>query len=337
MLNIELRAARNNQPGHGELVIHGWERGSETLEITIQRNQDGRYLDPDGRWETAPVRHALGEVREHEGALLTDVGPWLVDPLLAGTGMSYQFTFKNAEGEGRGVLNIKPGLLSSAAAGQSHSNETTAVHAAVPLSAPEADTGAATDAETPAPPEPEPAPAADTDTDADAPTPALAPRPAPEKKSRWWLWLLLGVLLLALIGAALWWFLLRPSGDSGTEADAGDTSPCGAGSMAQTSDDLLFIRTCLATQPSSQEVLEVIAAAKAAKRCNLVQRLYAHKAQAGDVEVALAYAREYDPHSFSGGCIEAADADTAVYWYEIVTEHAPDNPEAQQRLQELNR
>jgi len=317
-LRIQLRAAPGGQPGHGELVLRGWEHAPDALTVSIRRNRDSYYLDAGGGWGSAPVDHALGAVREDGDALVAAVGPWLVDPLLAGTGMTYLLTLRNAEGEGDGVLQVIPGLLSSAAAGQSQLTASTAVHAAAP------------------PPVPDVEPAAEAEAPPQSAPAATAP-PASAKKSLWWLWLLLGLLLLALIGAALWWFVLRPGGGSGAVADAGDTSPCGTGSMAQTSDDLLFIRTCLATQPSSQEVLEVIAAAKAAKRCNLVQRLYAHKAQAGDVEVALAYAREYDPHSFSGGCIEAADADTAVYWYEIVTEHAPDNHEAQQRLQELNR
>jgi len=322
-LRIQLRAAPGGQPGHGELVLRGWEHAPDALTVSVQRNRDSYYLDADGGWGSAPVDHALGEVRKDGDALVAAVGPWLVDPLLGGTGMTYLLTLRNARGEGSSVPQFGAGLLPSAAAGQSHSTASTAVHSA----APPAPTGElAADVASEAPPEPAPV--------LDAP----APTPAPGKKSPWWRWLLPG-LLLALIGAALWWFVLRPGSGSGAVADAGDagdTSPCGSGSMAQTSDDLLFIRSCLATQPSSQDVLEVIAAAKAARRCNLVRRLYAYKAQAGDVEVALAYAREYDPRSFSGGCIEAADADTAIYWYEIVTEHDPDNHEAQQRLQELN-
>jgi len=164
-----------------------------------------------------------------------------------------------------------------------------------------------------------------------------------EKSSK--LPLIIGVLVvLALIGAAVWWFFLRSKEDAGFYTGAAATgsparvevaSSCSSQALKDAGDDLIFIRACLNTQPTSQQVLATIHNAKQAKRCNLVQRLYAYKAQAGDVTVALAYAAEYDPQSFSGGCIDAADAETAVYWYEMALEHDPQNAQAQQRLQEL--
>jgi len=163
-----------------------------------------------------------------------------------------------------------------------------------------------------------------------------------EKSSKWPL--IIGLLVvLGLIGAAVWWFFLRsddkPSdfytGGSSSPARVEVASSCSSQALADTRDDLGFIRACLNTQPSSQQVLATINNAKQANRCNLVQRLYAYKAQAGDVTVALAYAAEYDPQSFSGGCIGAADAETAVYWYEMALEHDPQNAQARQRLQEL--
>ena len=48
MLRIELKAAQSGQPGHGELTVHGWQEGSDALELTVQRNQDGRYLGENG-------------------------------------------------------------------------------------------------------------------------------------------------------------------------------------------------------------------------------------------------------------------------------------------------
>lgn len=83
--------------------------------------------------------------------------------------------------------------------------------------------------------------------------------------------------------------------------------------------------------------MAVIEAAKQAERCNIVQRLYAHKAQSGDTKIAFAYAREYDPESFKdGGCIKSADAETAAYWYEIVVANDPSNAAAKQRLEQLS-
>jgi hypothetical protein len=82
-------------------------------------------------------------------------------------------------------------------------------------------------------------------------------------------------------------------------------------------------------------VLEVIAAAKLAKRCDLVQRLYAFKSQAGDIAVALAYAREFDPQFHQAGCIASPDKATAIYWYEHVLSSQADNADAKARVQAL--
>jgi len=162
---------------------------------------------------------------------------------------------------------------------------------------------------------------------------------------------IIAVVLLLLLGLlGYWWFFMHTADKSFVTGNAsasgnGVSGPaqkitsvpaaCSSGTLTDTTDDLLFIRTCLDARPTTQQVLDVIANAKQSQRCELVQRLYAYKAQAGDVAIAMAYAGEYDPQSFSGGCISAADAETAVYWYEIALEHEPQNPQARRRLQEL--
>jgi hypothetical protein len=113
---------------------------------------------------------------------------------------------------------------------------------------------------------------------------------------------------------------------------------CGSEVLKQSSDDIAFIQGCLKTKPDSKQVLEVIARAKEAGRCELVKRLYAYQGQAGDAAVALAYARELDPKTFTpGGCIKEADAETAAYWYEIVESRDGTNQESKQRLEELRK
>ncbi|EPM64996.1 hypothetical protein A249_41846, partial [Pseudomonas syringae pv. actinidiae ICMP 18804] len=65
-------------------------------------------------------------------------------------------------------------------------------------------------------------------------------------------------------------------------------------------------------------------------------RLYANRAQAGNVEVAQAYAREYDPKYLQpSACFTAPDNATAAYWYETILGYQADNAEAAQRLKEL--
>ena len=47
-------------------------------------------------------------------------------------------------------------------------------------------------------------------------------------------------------------------------------------------------------------MLGIIQAAREAGKCSIAQRLYANRAQAGDVPIALAYAQEYDPAGYKG-------------------------------------
>jgi hypothetical protein len=349
MIPIELRAAPGGQPGYGELMVRGWSQGAGACELCIQRNQDSRYLGNAGGWDTSEVWHQLDNLREGSGCLLGDVGPWLVDALTHD--QRYMLTLRNAQGNERGVLRVVGTLLSSKAAGNSRFDEKKVEHATKPAPAPEQD--------------PIPAPAPIVAVPPPVPQP---PDPAAKKGSK--LPLILIVLLLALaLAAAAWWFLLHKpsSGDTATApsaipaaedaanapdasaagdaAVAPDSTPvaeamavCSPEALADAKDDLPFIQACLKSDPSSEQVLAVIAAAKDARRCGVMQRLYAHKAQSGDAAIAYAYAREYDPaHYASGGCIEAADGETAAYWYEIAVEQDPQNQDAQQRLKELSK
>jgi len=390
MLRIELRAAANAKPGHGELTIRGWKPDSRgEFELSVQRNQDDCYLGEFSDWIASAVWHLLGEPDRKEDCLLAQVGPWLVDPIAQNLNMAYRFQLRNSHGTDFGVLRIIGTLLSSQAAGKAPVEEekTTPRFVAEPEAEPfdpnpfhaepepeaepfdpnpfipEPETQAfetnpfvveektklfSSEPELIGPPPPMPPPirasagTSHTSTGKST-TPLSRKKRHTKEKNTSAIPIIIGLLLLGLAGAAAWWFFLRPHPDaSSTTFYTGSAqgkvqvaSACSQQTLAETNDDLLFIRTCLNTQPSSQQVLATIANAKQANRCNLVQRLYAYKAQAGDVTVALAYAGEYDPSSFSGGCISAADAETAVYWYEIVLEHDPQNTQAQQRLREL--
>jgi len=395
MLRIELRAAADAKPGHGELTVRGWKKSHQgEFELSVQRNQDDYYLGEFSDWVASAVWHLLGEPdhKKEDNALVAHVGPWLVDPITQNQNMAYKFQLRNSHGADFGVLRIMGTLLSSQAADKPAIEEekTASRFVAEPEEAPFDPNPWRAESALDVEPEPEPfdpnpfivepepnAFEANPFVAEEKPklfaTPEpelLGPGPEPpkakisppsstithshtpvgkarkkghvqESKKSSKLPLIIGILLvLGLIGAAVWWFFLRSKTDSpdfytGAPARVEVASSCSGQALADTSDDLGFIRTCLNTQPTSQQVLATIDNAKQAKRCNLVQRLYAYKAQAGDVTVALAYAAEYDPHHFSGGCIEAADVETAVYWYEMVLEHDPQNAQARQRLQEL--
>jgi hypothetical protein len=112
---------------------------------------------------------------------------------------------------------------------------------------------------------------------------------------------------------------------------------CSSEALAATKDDLSFIQACLRTTPDTEKVLAVIESAKTAKRCDVAHRLYAFKGQAGDVVIALAYAKEFDPKSFTAGCVTAADKNTALYWYDLVLARDANHAEAKERAEALRK
>ncbi|MFB8830452.1 hypothetical protein ACE0DR_16570 [Azotobacter sp. CWF10] len=344
MLRIELTAAVGGQPGYGELTVRGWPGGTDGLELSVLRNQDSLYLDAGGGWDSLPIWHAIDGLERRGELLAGRVGPWLVDPLVRDPKMVYRLQLRDAEQSDGGVLRIVGNLLSSSAVGHPPPEEPPPRPVVAPF-------------EPQAEPEPEPVivePEPVEKPRADRPLVAerdeefrAAPAPQPRKPVRW-LPLALGLLLLLGIGlGAYWYFVLRPqtqtpvaAAPAPTPAPAaaagGEANPCGETALEGVGDDLAFIQACLRSNPSSAQVLEVIDAAKQSKRCGVVQRLYAHKAQAGDAAIALAYAREYDPQTFkTGGCVPSADAETAAYWYEIALANDPANADAKQRLEAL--
>jgi len=329
MLKIELRATKEGTPGQGELIIQGWKQAAHALELAVQRNQDEYYLGEGKHWHASERWNPLADVREEDGKLLAPVGPWLVDPLSADTRMSYMLYLKNAGGKDSdtGVLRIVGELLSSGA------GATVAPPPAPikndPKPEPVTPEQPVIEAEPLAPVEPAPPP--------EPPKPEPI-EPKPKQKSRWPLRVLLLLTILLIAGLAAWWLLRSFAQNPAQNTASAEAGVCSAQILAENNDDLAIIQNCLKTSPSSDEVLALINAAKEARRCNLVQRLYAHKAQSGDVAIALAYAREYDPANFkAGSCIESADAETAAYWYELALEQNPDNPAVRERLEALKK
>ncbi|AJE23444.1 hypothetical protein [Azotobacter chroococcum] len=346
MLRIELTAAASGQPGHGELTVHGWPGGTDGLELSVLRNQDSLYLEAGGGWDSLPVWHAIDGLERRGELLVGSVGPWLVDPLVRDPKMVYRLQLRDAGQSDGGVLRIVGNILSSPAVGHPQPLNEQPRHAPEAVAAPPE-------------PQPEPEPPAVEPPPVETPRPdrplvaerdeefraAPALKPQPRKPVRW-LPLALGLVLLLGIGlAAYWYFVLRPHTQTPVAAApaaapaaaaGGEAGACAGTALAESGDDLTFIQACLKSNPSSARVLEVIDAAKQARRCGVVQRLYAHKAQAGDAAIAFAYAREYDPQTFkAGGCVESADAETAAYWYEIALANDAGNAEAKQRLEAL--
>lgn len=373
-LRWELKASATG-PGYAILTVYGWQQEAgnlalSTLELSVQRNQDGRYLDESGEWTTHPVWHDVSALKAGEpplnqaplnqAPLSSEFGPWLVDPLMRNPQVAYMLELRGPDHKDKGVLRMIGQILSSQAAGNSVRQDARFRHAATPPPSPSPAPAPAPIIDVAAPVrKAEPSPAAVTPevlAEASSSLPSMpfhqplapsslmapdAPVLAETKRSKLPLILTAVAALLILGGAAAWWFLPRDvlsalgAGMAGAAADV--QGPCGSTAMEATTNDLEFVQACVQASPSSEQVLATIEAAKDAHRCNIVQRLYAHKAQAGDGRIAFAYAREYDPDTFSGGCVKSADAETATYWYEIAIANDPGNTEAKQRLEQLGK
>lgn len=332
----ELRPSMTGRPGFATLVLTGWEPESVEIgaraEVCVQRNQDQRYLGEGRQWTTSQTWHQVNLSEEPAAeAVLLALEPVVVDPLVENPQMTYQIQIRIGTESGIGVIRIREGVLSSHAAGQSASPVTHVAKASVePLV-------------------PEPAPV------------EVVPSPEPvvtavnKKSNKLALIALLILLLLVGVGWFVWMQLKSEPAIIATVAPQvtepvtpPPTAPavlpvpveppaCSAEAMAKVKDDLIYIQSCLKTNPDSVQVLAVIDAAKKSNRCDLAQRLYAFKGQAGDVPVALAYAKEFDPATFAAGCFKAADQQTAIYWYEVVLSKDANHAEAKSRLEALRK
>ncbi len=102
--------------------------------------------------------------------------------------------------------------------------------------------------------------------------------------------------------------------------------------------ELEFVQACMKQNPDTGTVLATIAAAIESGHCGVAQRLYANRGRAGDMRIALAYAREYDPQDHHpNACFKEPDAATAAYWYDAVLSIDPENAQARQRFEELSK
>jgi hypothetical protein len=339
----ELKPSLTGRPGFATLVLTGWESESIEIgaraEVCVQRNQDQRYLGDGRQWTTLQTWHqvSLSDEPTAESVALS-LEPVIVDPLVENPQMTYQIQIRIGSEHGVGVIRIREGVLSSHAAGQSVSPVAHVYQASVEPLVPE-----------PAPIELAP-----------APEPVL---PIENKKSNKLPLIGLFILLLLIGVGGFAWMQIKTepaTTPNPVVAQAPTVAPvaapvvaplpvpaappapveppaCSAEAMAKVKDDLMYIQSCLKTNPDSVQVLAVIDAAKKSNRCDLAQRLYAFKGQAGDIPVALAYAKEFDPASFTPGCFKAADKETAIYWYEVVLSKDANHAEAKSRLEALRK
>ena len=347
-IRVDLFKLQPHIAGQGCLSVKKWQGGHECLEFSIQRNQDGHFLQGDQHWSNSPYwfKVAHFSVGASEEDLETVVGPQLIDPVLEG-GANAQFMIELREQGGggysdRGVLKPAVGLQPSSA----NTEEKLPEHKDTgELAAPRAP---AVPAEPVPAAEPEPEPVVEPVTPEPEPEPApVPPAPAAPRKKAWVLPLISALVVLAAIAVGAWWWLNKtpaaeaPTGDKPV-VQTPEPAPVPPGAEACTLDsmstlpELTFVQTCIKKAPGSAELLEIINVAKANNHCGVAQRLYANRAQAGDLQIATAYAHEYDPKFHQAStCFAEPDKATAAYWYETLLSQDPDNADAKARFEEL--
>lgn len=323
MISVKITVMPNTArgPGWANICITGLAStpplSDQSLRFSVQRNQDGRYLAERNDWSAAEVWHTPQAASQTADQTECLIGPNLVDELLADPRIVCRLNLRLGDQSYNGVMRMGPGLYPSEAVGHAPAASRQAL-AEQPTDITE-------------PPETE---------IVVAPAPAPPAVTAPRRQMP----VLLFLLLLAFIGiGAAWWLFVRDDGETVGQAGMASTSvvdpaslpPCSAERLTAESDDLAFLQACVSSSPSTEAVMAIIAAGKAAKRCDLIQRLYAQQAQGGNAAVGLAYAREFDPETFTGGCFEQADRETAVYWYQTVLAQQPDNSTVKARIEAL--
>lgn len=352
----ELKPALNQTPGYGLLTLQGWATPEASFdcsyEVCIQRNQDSRFLGADNQWTATQTWHQVDASESQNEFVALTLGPNIVDPLVENPQMTYLLQARYGAEIAQGVMRIREGVLSSHASGQTGeavSRVAKPVQAVPPIVAVSAVA-------------PEPLPAAEQ---------AVVSNSVNQPKSSPTLLIVAVVLVLLLIAAYFGWRWYQgqqsapvatsapsPTVTAGTlttppavapvtPAPGASVAPtpaapsaapaCSSEALTATKDDLLFIQTCLKTNPDTAKVVAMIELAKTAKRCDVAQRMYAFKGQGGDVVIALAYAKEFDPKFFVAGCLTAADKNTALYWYDLVLAKDPNHNEAKERAEALRK
>jgi len=324
---ISLSPLPSRRAGYAELQIEGWSGDAVEVELSIRRNSSPAHLDAQGTWggEQQWLRFGHGQARD--GRLVIEIGPSIVDAMLEAKRNS-QFLIETRKPDGSvaryPVRPVPNDVTPSTAAGEA------------PAQAEVVNVAAA--------PQPTPSELAVLPPAVEPAEPAGQPESAPPeaRKSKPVLAIVAAVLVLLIAaGLAAWFFLKKgdapepaPKADIPAAAPAASAAACSKDSMG-TAAEMVFVQDCVRDVKDSAAMLSIIQAARDAGKCSIAQRLYANRAQAGDAQIALAYAQEYDPATYKDNACFKADAATATYWYQAVLEKDKGNAVAQARLKEL--
>lgn len=157
------------------------------------------------------------------------------------------------------------------------------------------------------------------------------------KKSKSLIFIVLISLIALLFAAALLWYFLFAKDDAtkpqiqesattvqqGTKPMEMQISSAAPASVVASKCDLslerndkLFLKACLDSAPSSDELMQTAQQAMDGGRCDIAIRIYSSLGRTGNEKAALLYARYLDPkESLSSSCVKK-DESAAAYWYE---------------------
>lgn len=326
-LRIQLRGTR---PGYGRLALLGWDGSTENLEIAIQSNSDGGHLAHNQQWQSTEYWHGLESVENDQGHLSAELGPDIIDAIIAASGVQFKLFVRSADTADSSVLRTIGRLLGSeAGSGSSDIVET-------PLTAVDASQNPQSGGEALEQKADFPANQYTDDLDqADGQTLRTIKHNTGAHRLR------AAVLILVLLAGAAWelWFFLRepdqqkalvskkPKAEAPVVAtiEAGFT-PAPPAEPAGNARVLRFLQG----SPTATLIYARAAGWEQEGDCDAAMIAY-RKAAEAEAESAFKLAQRYDPDRFvRGGCIAQANSEAAAYWYEKPASSG--NPEAQSRL-----
>lgn len=351
---VKIIATSPSVPGDAQLVVmfRGISDLVEKLEFSLLNNEQN-YLQSDKSWSPAPHWFAIQGGYQVSSGSGFHIGHEIVDPLLA-SHSQIQIHVKLPSSESR-ITTLKINrdeLLPSSARGESceygGSSE-------LPVSTREISTPLDSESQTNIVTT-EPQPAREPVIAPPEQEPRTKPQTAIKTKSKLPLIAAGIVLLLLILAVVFFWFSKSVSLNKDTEQPSQEAATTKAPAESRTAskensqtcdingigsgakDKMAFVQACYNQNLPADDLLKIIQAAKEAQKCEIAQRLYANRAQSGDIKIALAYAHEYDPkYHQPNPCFKDADKDTAAYWYDTALQSDPDNAEAKQRYEELSK
>ncbi len=335
-LSADTLSPERRKPGFALLKVSGWSHAPEQTQMAVQRSEDEKYLGINGEWAPIPVWQSLDQMAIGEdGHLVGDVGPALVDPIVNALHNSYRVTLRSGSETETRTMKIESAVLASSASGSAPDSSELAEgfilgkEAAVATVEQQSEAPAVEhDAET----------TLENHEEVGTPTAEAGDERVPRFFARNKAAVLIALTLLLLglaAGGAAWFFLGAPGGERTVAAPSQDAEPANGpvaedGTSATSAvggdeklSDLQLLQRFMATRPDNDAVLAKAQEWQQSNHCDAMLRLLVHNGhKSNDARIALAYATLYDPNSFRpGNCIDKADKDTAIYWYQKAADH----------------